>query len=95
MTFEAIGDKVAATAQLTLDIGGLPAMTITGPDDRLSGEAYAGQERSIPLTITNIGSAPVVDVGSARRRRKAGKSRSIPSACRPFRSAASRRSTCC
>ena len=63
VTFEAIGDKVSASAQLTLDIGGLPAMTISGPDDRLSGEAYAGQERSIPLTIANIGSAPVVDVG--------------------------------
>jgi uncharacterized membrane protein len=63
VTFEAIGDKVSAGAELTLDIGGLPAMTITGPDDRLSGEAYAGQERSIPLTITNIGSAPVVNVG--------------------------------
>jgi uncharacterized membrane protein len=63
VTFEAIGDKVDATAQLTLDIGGLPAMMIAGPDDRLSGEAYAGQERSIPLTIANIGSAPVVNVG--------------------------------
>jgi uncharacterized membrane protein len=55
VTFEAIGDKVSASAKLTLDIGGLPAMTISGPD--------AGQERSIPLTIANIGSAPVVDVG--------------------------------
>jgi uncharacterized membrane protein len=63
VTFEAIGDKASASAALTLDIGGLPAMTISGPDDRLSGEAYAGQERSIPLTIANIGSAPVVDVG--------------------------------
>jgi uncharacterized membrane protein len=63
VTFEAIGDKVSASAELTLDIGGLPAMTISGPDDRLSGEAYAGQERSIPLTIANIGSAPLVNVG--------------------------------
>jgi len=63
VTFEAIGDKASASAELTLDIGGLPAMTINGPDDRLSGEAYAGQERSIPLVIANIGSAPVVNVG--------------------------------
>ena len=63
VTFEVIGDKVSASAQLTLDIGGLPAMTISGQDDRLSGEAYAGQERSIPLTIANIGSAPVINVG--------------------------------
>ena len=63
VTFEAIGDKASASAELTLDIGGLPAMTISGPDDRLSGEAYAGQERSIPLVIANIGSAPVVNVG--------------------------------
>lgn len=63
VTFTAIGDKVSASAPLTLDIGGLPAMTVSGPDDRLSGEAYAGQERSFPLVITNIGSAPVVNVG--------------------------------
>jgi len=63
VTFEAVGDKVSASAKLTLDIGGLPAMTVSGPDDRLSGEAYAGQERSFPLTIANIGSAPVVNVG--------------------------------
>jgi uncharacterized membrane protein len=35
---------------------------LSGPDDRLSGEAYAGEERSVPLTVRNIGSAPAVGV---------------------------------
>jgi uncharacterized membrane protein len=62
VTFEAIGDKVSASADLKLDIGGLPAISVSGPDDRLSGEAYAGEERSIPLIVSNVGSAPAAGV---------------------------------
>ena len=62
MTFQAIGDKVSASAELKLDIGGLPAISVSGPDDRLSGEAYAGEQRSIPLIVSNIGSAPAAGV---------------------------------
>jgi uncharacterized membrane protein len=57
-----VGDKVKAQTKLTLDIGGQPSLVLSGPDDRLSGDAYAGQERSIPLTVRNIGSAPALGV---------------------------------
>jgi uncharacterized membrane protein len=56
------GDKVKAETKLTLDIGGQPSLVLTGPDDRLSGQAYAGQERSIPLVARNTGTAPAVGV---------------------------------
>ena len=53
-----VGDKASVQAKLALDISGQPAITVTGQDERLSGEATAGQERSIPLVIRNSGSAP-------------------------------------
>jgi uncharacterized membrane protein len=52
------GEKASVQAKLALDISGQPAITVTGQDERLSGEATAGQERSIPLVIRNTGSAP-------------------------------------
>jgi len=52
------GDKASVQAKLALDISGQPAITVTGQDERLSGEATAGQERSIPLVIRNTGTAP-------------------------------------
>ena len=52
------GDKASVQAKLALDISGQPAITVTGQDERLSGEATAGQERSIPLIVRNTGSAP-------------------------------------
>ena len=57
-----VGDKVQAATKLTLDIGGQPSLVLSGSDDRLSGEAYAGQQRSIPLVVRNIGSAPALGV---------------------------------
>ena len=51
------GDKASVQAKLALDISGQPAITVTGQDERLSGEATAGQERSIPLIIRNNGTA--------------------------------------
>ena len=77
MTFESIGDK-KRHAQLTLDIAGQPAITIAGEDDRLSGEAYAGQQRSIPLISPTSAPRRWSTSASRRRRRKAGRSRSSP-----------------
>ena len=51
------GDKASVQTKLALDISGQPAITVTGQDERLSGEATAGQERAIPLVIRNTGSA--------------------------------------
>jgi uncharacterized membrane protein len=52
------GDKASVSTKLALDISGQPALTVTGQDERLSGDAYAGQERSLPLVLRNTGTAP-------------------------------------
>ena len=52
------GDKASVQAKLVLDISGQPAITVTGQDERLSGDAYSGQERAIPLVVRNTGTAP-------------------------------------
>ena len=57
ITLAITGDKASVQAKLALDISGQPAITVTGQDERLSGEATAGQERSIPLVIRNNGTA--------------------------------------
>lgn len=51
------GDERAKT-DLAIDISGEPDIGLTGPQERLSGEAVAGKEASFPFTITNSGSAP-------------------------------------
>ena len=58
VNFVVAGDKASAETTLTLDIGGQPTIVVAGPDERLSGSAYAGEERSIPLVVRNTGSAP-------------------------------------
>jgi uncharacterized membrane protein len=58
IAFEVAGEKASAQAKLTLDISGQPSVTLSGQDERLSGEAYAGQERAIPLVVRNSGTAP-------------------------------------
>jgi uncharacterized membrane protein len=51
------GDATAQT-QLAIDISGEPDISLSGPQERLSGEAVAGKEASFPFTVTNSGSAP-------------------------------------
>ena len=52
------GDQGKASTKLTLDISGQPTITLSGENDRLSGNAYAGQEQTIPLVLHNSGTAP-------------------------------------
>lgn len=56
------GDSKAAT-QLSLEVTGQPAISLVGPQDRLSGKAVAGKDASYNFTILNTGSAPVGDIG--------------------------------
>ncbi|MGE4251383.1 MAG: NEW3 domain-containing protein [Parvibaculaceae bacterium] len=51
------GDAGART-DLAIDIAGEPDIGLSGPQERLSGEAVAGKEASFPFTLTNSGSAP-------------------------------------
>jgi uncharacterized membrane protein len=54
--------KTSAETDVALDITGQPQVSITGPDGRLSGEAYAGKERSFDLIVRNTGSADARDL---------------------------------
>ncbi len=54
--------KSNAVAEVGLDIAGQPQVSITGPDGRLSAEAYAGKERSFDLIVRNTGSADARDL---------------------------------
>jgi len=54
-------DASTATT-LTLDVTGRPELSLTGADDRLSGDAQAGNESALDLVLVNQGSAPATDV---------------------------------
>ena len=47
---------------MALEITGQPRLTVAGRDGLLSAKAQAGKESSIPLVITNTGSAPADEV---------------------------------
>lgn len=52
------GGDLTAKTDLAIAISGEPDIALTGPQERLSGEAVAGKEASFPFTVTNSGSAP-------------------------------------
>jgi len=51
-------EDAAATADLTLDITGQPKLDISGREGLVSTRATAGKETSVPIVITNTGTAP-------------------------------------
>jgi uncharacterized membrane protein len=52
------GDKKATVdTTLTMDISGQPSITVSGQDERLSGDAVAGEERSFAMVVHNTGTA--------------------------------------
>jgi uncharacterized membrane protein len=51
-------EDAVATTDLTIDITGQPKLDISGRDGLLSTSATAGREKSVPIIITNIGTAP-------------------------------------
>jgi len=55
-------EDTTAEASLTLEIVGQPRLTITGQDGRLNGAAVAGKESTIPIVITNTGTAPAEEI---------------------------------
>lgn len=50
-------EKARATTKLTLDVSGQPTVTLSGENDRLSGEVYAGREKRFTFVLRNSGSA--------------------------------------
>ena len=52
----------SAKTDLSLEVTGQPEISVTGPQDRLSGQAVAGKDSSFNFTVANTGSAPVNDL---------------------------------
>lgn len=58
-TARASAGDVKAEIQLTAEVKGEGTLSITTPDGRLSGEAYAGSETPLKITLSNTGTAPL------------------------------------
>ncbi len=55
-------EDASATADLTMDITGQPRLDISGREGLVSTRASAGKETSVPVVITNTGTAPADDI---------------------------------
>ena len=55
------GDE-SATARVALEVTGSPDLSLQGPQQRLSGEAVAGQTKTFPFTVTSTGSADATEI---------------------------------
>ena len=55
------GDE-SASAQVALEVTGSPDLSLQGPQQRLSGEAVAGQTKTFPFTVTSTGSADATEI---------------------------------
>jgi uncharacterized membrane protein len=55
-------EDAKATAQVALDITGQPKLTVAGRDGLLSMRATAGRDSSVPIVVTNTGTAPAQNI---------------------------------
>jgi len=55
-------EDASATTELTMDITGQPKIDITGRDGRLNASASAGVESSVPIVLSNSGTAAAEQV---------------------------------
>jgi uncharacterized membrane protein len=55
-------EDATATAELIMDITGQPKLDISGREGLVSMRASAGKESSVPVVITNTGTAPADEV---------------------------------
>ncbi len=55
-------EDASATADLTMDITGQPRLDVSGREGLVSTRATAGKESTVPVVITNTGTAPADDV---------------------------------
>jgi uncharacterized membrane protein len=54
--------EARAALTLTAMVTGRPDITVTTPDGRLSGQAYAGRETQLKIVVRNAGSAPAKNI---------------------------------
>lgn len=66
LSVRAVSGEAKAEAKLTIEVTGRPDLSISTPDGRLSGRAYAGRDTPVKLIVKNRGSAPAraVEVSS-------------------------------
>jgi uncharacterized membrane protein len=62
VTARVAAEDASATTDLGIDITGQPKLDISGREGLVSTRASAGQETSVPVVITNTGTAPADDV---------------------------------
>jgi uncharacterized membrane protein len=62
VTARVSAEDASATADLGLNITGQPKLDISGREGLLSTRASAGKETSVPIVITNIGTAPAENI---------------------------------
>jgi uncharacterized repeat protein (TIGR01451 family) len=62
VTVKVAADDAKATSQVALDITGQPKLSLSGREGLLSARATAGKESTIPVTVSNTGTAPAENV---------------------------------
>ena len=55
-------EDTSATTELGLDITGQPKLELSGREGLVSTRASAGKETTVPIVVTNIGTAPAEDI---------------------------------
>lgn len=58
-------EDASASTELALDVVGQPQLQISGRDGLLSARAVAGKQSSIPIVVTNTGTAPAENIALA------------------------------
>jgi uncharacterized membrane protein len=62
VTARIAAEDARASANVALDITGQPKLTLSGREGLLSARATAGKESSIPVEVTNTGTAPAENI---------------------------------
>jgi uncharacterized membrane protein len=62
VTARVAAEDASATTELGLDITGQPRLDVSGREGLVSTRASAGQQTSVPVVITNTGTAPAEEV---------------------------------
>lgn len=56
---QATAGEVSAELELAIEVVGEGSLSVTAPDGRLSGQAYAGRDNALKIVLANIGTAPL------------------------------------
>ena len=62
VTVKASAEDASAEAKVALEIAGQPRLALAGRDGIVSGRSEAGKETTIPIVVTNTGTAPAEEI---------------------------------